>query len=146
MKVTQAGKALREHKVLATSDGALIEQVVESGGGIDAIAVGDGGYQVRSYPSARRLVRAGGLGVLESLGLEREAPRVGEQAAALPRGALPIDRDQVVVDAEQMELQVHESVGHLDRARPAQRQRGAHAGTRPWKPQTSARCATAPRR
>jgi TldD protein len=138
VKVTQAAvRALREHKVLATSDGALIEQeVVESGGGIDAIAVGDGGYQVRSYPSAHGGSSAqAGWEYLDELGLEREAPRVGEQAAALLRAEpCPSTVTTVVIDAEQMELQVHESVGHpieLDRVYGSE---AAYAGTSFLKP------------
>ena len=46
-------RAQREHKLLVTSDGAEIEQeLVETGAGIDAFAVGDGVFQIRSYPSA----------------------------------------------------------------------------------------------
>ena len=55
VKVAQASvRALRERKLFLSSDGAEIEQeLVESGGGIDATAVGDDGIvQQRSYPSA----------------------------------------------------------------------------------------------
>jgi TldD protein len=56
---------------------------------------------------------------VEELGLEREAPRVGEQAAALLRAAeCPAGSTTIVIDAEQVALQLHESVGHpieLDR-------------------------------
>jgi TldD protein len=48
-----AVRAQRELKLFLSSDGSEIEQeLVECGGGIDAIAVGDGLYQTRSYPSA----------------------------------------------------------------------------------------------
>jgi TldD protein len=133
VKVTQAFvRAQREHKVLVTSDGAEIEQeLVECGAGIDAIAVGDGVYQIRSFPSAHGGSSAqAGWEYIEELGLEREAPRVGEQAAALLRADLcPSGRTTVVIDAEQMELQVHESVGHpteLDRVYGSE---AAYAGT-----------------
>ena len=71
--------------------------------------------RARSAPAARP---AGSS--CEGLGLEREAPRVGEQAAALvPRRALPERASPtVVLDADQVALQLHESVGHpteLDR-------------------------------
>jgi TldD protein len=128
---------MREHKVLATSDGAVIEQeIVESGGGIDAIAVADGGYQVRSFPSAHGGSSAqAGWEYLDELGLEREAPRVAEQAAALLRAQpCPSTVTTVVIDAEQMELQVHESVGHpieLDRIYGSE---AAYAGTSFLKP------------
>lgn len=122
VKVAEAFvRAQLEHKVLISSDGADVEQeIVECGGGIDATAVGDGIAQVRSYPSAHggSSAQAGWEYVL-GLGLEREAPRVAEQAAALltapecPAGVMDL-----VIDHEQMQLQVHESVGHpteLDR-------------------------------
>jgi TldD protein len=138
VKVTQAAvRAQREHKLLVTSDGAVIEQeIVESGGGIDAIAVADGGYQVRSFPSAHGGSSAqAGWEYLDELGLEREAPRVAEQAAALLRAdECPSTLTTVVIDAEQMELQVHESVGHpieLDRVYGSE---AAYAGTSFLKP------------
>jgi TldD protein len=122
VKVAEAFvRAQLEHKVLVSSDGADVDQqIVECGGGIDATAVGDGIAQVRSYPSAHGGSSAqGGWEYVLGLGLEREAPRVAEQAAALltapecPSGVMDL-----VIDHEQMQLQVHESVGHpteLDR-------------------------------
>jgi TldD protein len=138
VKVTQAFvRAQREHKVLVSSDGADIEQeLVETGGGIDAVAAGDSAYQVRSYPSAHSGSSAqAGWEYVEGLGLEREAPRVGEQAAAL-LGAEPCPSGvtTIVVDAEQLELQVHESVGHpteLDRVYGTE---ASYAGTSFLKP------------
>lgn len=114
-------RALRERRVLVTSEGVVTDQeVVECGGGIDATATNDELHQLRSYPSAHGglSAQAGWEHVL-ALGLEREAPRVGEEAAALLRApAAPTGVMDIVVGAEQMALQVHESVGHaveLDR-------------------------------
>jgi TldD protein len=122
VKVAEAAvRAQREHKVLVTSDGIAVEQeLVECGGGIDATAVGDGSSQVRSYPSAHGGISAqAGWEFVTGLDLESEAPRVGEQAAALLRAPeCPAGLTDLVIDAEQMQLQVHESVGHpteLDR-------------------------------
>jgi len=122
VKVAEAAvRAQRERKVLVTSDGIEVEQeLVECGGGIDATAVGDGTSQVRSYPSAHGGISAqAGWEFVTDLELEREAPRVGEQAAALLRAPeCPAGLTDLVIDAEQMQLQVHESVGHpteLDR-------------------------------
>ena len=138
VKVTEAFvRAQREHKVLCTSDGADIEQeLVETGAGIDALAVGDGAFQIRSFPSAHGgSSQQGGWEYVEGLGLEREAPRVAEQAAALLRADVcPSAVATVVIDAEQMELQVHESVGHpieLDRVYGSE---AAYAGTSFLKP------------
>ena len=133
VKVTQvAVRAQSEHKILLTSDGAEIDQeIVECGGGIDAIAAGDGIYQIRSYPSAHGGSSAQrGWEYLDELGLEREAPRVAEQAAALLRAdPCPPGRTTVILDAEQAALQVHESVGHpteLDRVYGSE---ASYAGT-----------------
>jgi TldD protein len=138
VKVTQASvRALRERKVLVSSDGAEVEQeLFETGGGIDAIAVGDGGYQIRSYPSAHGGSSAqAGWEYVEELGLEREASRVGEQAVALLRAdACPAATTTLVLDAEQTQLQVHESVGHpteLDRVYGTE---ASYAGTSFLKP------------
>jgi TldD protein len=138
VKVTEAFvRAQSEHKFLVTSDGAEIEQeLVETGGGIDALAVGDGVFQIRSYPSAHGGSSSqGGWEYVEGLGLEREAPRVAEQAAALLRAEVcPANVTTIVVDAEQMELQVHESVGHpieLDRVYGSE---ASYAGTSFLKP------------
>jgi TldD protein len=138
VKVTEAFvRALREHKFLFTSDGAEIEQeLVETGAGIDALAVSDGGFQIRSYPSAHSGSSSqAGWEYVEGLALEKEAPRVGEQAAALLRADVcPSGVTTVVIDAEQMELQVHESVGHpieLDRVYGSE---ASYAGTSFLKP------------
>src|SRR5207253_2991765 len=86
---------------------------------------------VRSYPSQHSGASAqAGWEYVEGLGLEREAPRVAEQASALLRAdECPAGVTTVVIDAEQMQLQVHESVGHpteLDRVYGSE---AAYAGT-----------------
>src|SRR5207302_527029 len=46
-------RAQRERRFFVSSEGAAIEQeLVECGGGIDAMAARDGASQIRSYPSA----------------------------------------------------------------------------------------------
>jgi TldD protein len=133
VKVAEAFvRAQREHKVLVTSDGVQVEQLlVECGGGIDATAVGDGTSQIRSYPSAHGGISAqAGWEFVTALGLEQEAPRVAEQAAALLHAPeCPAGVMDVVIDAEQVALQLHESVGHpteLDRVLGFE---AAYAGT-----------------
>ncbi len=137
--VTSAAvRAQREHRVFVSSEGVSTEQeLVECGGGIDAFAARDGITQIRSHPSAHGGSSAqAGWEYIESLKLEREAPRVGEQAAALLRAdPCPSQVTTVVIDAEQMELQVHESVGHpteLDRVYGTE---AAYAGTSFLKPE-----------
>jgi len=125
-------RALREHKLFVSSEGAEIEhERVECGGGVDAVAVANGLYQARSYPSAFGGSSAqAGWEYVERLGLEREAPRVAEQAAALLLAdPCPAGLTTIVIDSEQMALQVHESVGHpteLDRVYGTE---AAYAGT-----------------
>jgi len=138
VKVTSAFvRAQREKRVFVSSEGAATDQeLVECGGGIDAMASRDGITQIRSHPSAHGGSSAqAGWEYVESLAFEREAPRVGEQAAALLRAdACPSQVTTLVIDAEQMELQVHESVGHpteLDRIYGTE---AAYAGTSFLKP------------
>ena len=113
--------ALRETKVFASTEGALIEQTrTEAGGGIAATAVRDGDVQTRSYPSAGGGDWGqGGYEMVRGLDLLHHAPRVGEEAVALLNAPLcPDGTTTLVLDADQMALQVHESVGHpteLDR-------------------------------
>jgi TldD protein len=133
VKVTTAFvRAMREQKVLFTSEGTAVEQdLVECGGGIDAMASDGDVSQLRSYPSAHGGSSAGaGWEYVLGLGLEREAPRVAEQAAALLRAPVcPPGTTTAVIDAEQMVLQVHESTGHpteLDRVYGTE---AAYAGT-----------------
>jgi TldD protein len=133
VKVTVAMvRAQSEHKVLVSSEGTAIEQkLVECGGGIDAYAVADGISQIRSHPSQHAGVSGqGGWEFVEGLSLEAEAPRVGEQAAALLRAdECPAGQTTVVLSPEQVVMQVHESVGHpteLDRVYGTE---AAYAGT-----------------
>jgi TldD protein len=125
-------RALREHKVFLSSDGTDVEQeLVECGGGIDCATARDGVYQMRSYPSAQiGSSEQGGWEFVERLGLAREAPRVLEEAQALLRADVcPAGVTTLVLDADQVAMQVHESVGHpteLDRIYGTE---AAYAGT-----------------
>ena len=122
VKITEASvRAQREQRAFASSEGAdVLQTFVECGGGIEALAVSEETVQTRSYPSAHvGSSGQGGWEYVESLALADEAPRVGEEAAALLRAArCPSTVTTVVIDQDQMALQVHESVGHpteLDR-------------------------------
>src|SRR5262249_11546354 len=129
---TVSVRAQLERKVLVSSEGTDVEQeLIECGGGIDATAGSNGVTQMRSYPSAMGGVSAqAGWEYVVGLCLAQEAPRVAEQAAALVRAPeCPAGVTDVVIDAEQMQLQVHESVGHpteLDRVLGFE---AAYAGT-----------------
>jgi len=105
----------------ASSDGAAIDQVVtHSGGGTEAVAVGDGDMQRRSYPNSfRGHVKAAGYEHIRTLGLIEEAERIGREAVDLLNAPdCPSEITTLILDSGQMELQVHESIGHpieLDR-------------------------------
>ena len=114
-------RARREHKLLLSSEGTEVEQILtECGAGMDCAASRDGVFQLRSYPSAHIGSSCqSGWEYVDGLRLVEEAPRVAEQAAALVRAdPCPSGVTDVVLDADQVALQVHESVGHpteLDR-------------------------------
>src|SRR5207247_2073713 len=138
VKITEATvRAQREHRAFRSSEGAdVYQEFVECGGGIDALAIRDGKVQIRSYPSAHGGSSSqSGWEFVEGLDLPRHAPRVGEEAAALLRAdPCPSGTKTIVLDAEQMVLQVHESVGHpteLDRVYGTE---AAYAGTSFLKP------------
>ncbi len=113
--------AIRTSKAFASTDGAACTQVLtECGGGIQAVAVGDGELQVRSYPSSHGgSVAAAGWEQLAGLDLAGNAPRVAEEAVALLTAPVcPEQLTTLVLHGEQVALQVHESIGHaleLDR-------------------------------
>jgi TldD protein len=111
----------RTARALATSDGTAVTQShTICGAGIEAVAVGNGEMQRRTYPSAHggTLAGAGWEHVL-SLDLAGHAPRVAEEAVALLTAPpCPEGRRTVVLSGEQLAIQLHESIGHaleLDR-------------------------------
>ena len=133
IKVAEAFvRTQRERKVLVSSEGSDVDQeLVECGAGIDATAVGADMSQTRSYPSAYGGITAqAGWEFVVGLALAAEAPRVAEQALALLQAPqCPAGVRDLVIDAEQMALQLHESVGHpteLDRVLGFE---AAYAGT-----------------
>jgi TldD protein len=111
----------RRHTLFASSEGALIEQtIVNSGGGIEATALADGEMQRRSYPNSfRGHITAAGWEHIPRLGLVEEAERTGREAVELLSAKeCPSEVTTLVLDSGQMELQIHESIGHpieLDR-------------------------------
>jgi TldD protein len=114
-------QAVRVHKLFASTEGALCEQVLtECGGGLAAVAVNGDESQIRSFPTSHG-------GHMEQAGYERfllldlagEAPRVSEEAVALLHApACPAACTTLILAGEQLGAQLHESVGHaveLDR-------------------------------
>jgi TldD protein len=118
----EAGTDLyRRRTWLATSEGTAVEQTtVQSGGGIEASALGEGELQRRSHPNSfRGHIAAAGWEHIDRLGLVDEAERIGTEAVELLSAKeCPSEVTTLVLDSGQVELQVHESIGHpleLDR-------------------------------
>jgi TldD protein len=130
-------RARREHKLLLSSEGTEVEQIlIESGAGLDCAATRDGVFQVRSYPSAHiGSSSQSGWEYVEGLRLVDEAPRVAEEAAALVRAdPCPSGVTTVVLDGDQVALQVHESVGHPTELDRVYGMEASYAGTSFLKP------------
>jgi TldD protein len=106
---------------LATSEGTAIEQtVVDSGAGIEATAIAEGEMQRRSFPNSfRGHIAAAGWEHVRKLGLIEEAERIATEAVELLSAPeCPSEVTTLVLDSGQVELQIHESIGHpveLDR-------------------------------
>jgi TldD protein len=111
----------RRRTYLATSEGTAIEQtIVDSGAGIEGTTIGEGEMQRRSYPNSfRGHIAAAGWEHIRKLGLIEEAERTATEAAELLSAKdCPSEVTTLVLDSGQVELQIHESIGHaveLDR-------------------------------
>ncbi len=122
----------RDDKTFASTEGAYIEQrLYESGCGINAVAVGGGEVQNRSYPnSGGRHQVTEGFEFVRRQDLPGNARRIAEEAVALLSAPqCPSGETTVVLDGSQVALQVHESCGHpteLDRVLGTE---AAYAGT-----------------
>ncbi|MCK4316869.1 MAG: TldD/PmbA family protein, partial [Anaerolineae bacterium] len=123
---------LRERKTFASTEGAFVEQeIVETGGGIVALAVGDGEVQQRSYPNSfGRDQRTAGWEYIQKMDFPGHAERIGSEAVALLTAApCPSAVTTLILGPTQLALQVHESCGHpteLDRVFGTE---AAYAGT-----------------
>jgi TldD protein len=111
----------KEHKWLATTEGAFIEQIIlTSGGGYSATAVDKGEVQIRSYPAPFGGQFASmGYELIPSLKLVENAERIREEAIALlSADECPSGKMDLILGGYQLALQIHESTGHpteLDR-------------------------------
>ncbi len=122
---------LHVNKVFGSTLGTYVEQEYhESGGGIVAYAVGDE-VLPRSYPNSHggQHVQAGWEAIL-AMDLERHAPRVSAEAAALLTAKpCPATETTVIIDGSQLGLQVHESIGHPTELDRVLGEEAAFAGT-----------------
>lgn len=114
-------RIFKEEKVFASTDGSLIEQeIIETGGGIEAMASDGTDVQTRSYPNSfRGLFQTKGWELFAKMDLVGNSQRVAEEAALLLTAEqCPSGEFDVILDGPQLALQVHESCGHpteLDR-------------------------------
>jgi TldD protein len=112
---------VREERYFASTDGSRLAQtIIESGGGLDAIATSDTEVQTRSFPNSfGRHQLCAGWEAVEAFDLPGNAERIAEEAVALlTADVCPSGRMTVILDGTQAALQVHESCGHpteLDR-------------------------------
>lgn len=113
---------IREKQVFASTDGSFIEQeIIETGTGLVATAVGEGEVQKRSYPNSfGRHQGTAGYEFIQRYDLLGNAERLGEEAVALLSARqCPSGVATLILGPTQLALQVHESCGHpteLDRA------------------------------
>jgi TldD protein len=97
----------------------IYQRLVESGGGMSALAVGERETQIRSYPQSFGQYETGGYEIVRRWDFPAHAQRIAEEAAALlTADAMEEGEKTLILDAAQVALQIHESVGHaieLDR-------------------------------
>jgi TldD protein len=137
VRTDAAATATKVVHAFASTDGAACTQErTTCGAGIVAVAVDGDELQVRTYPTAHggHVALAGWEHVL-ALDLVAHAPRVAAEAVELLTApSCPAGRHTIVLHPEQLELQIHESVGHaleLDRILLGE---AAYAGTSWVKP------------
>lgn len=113
---------VRKEQVFASSEGAFIEQtIMMSGAGMEAIAIGGGEMQIRSYPNSHGgQFITGGYELVDALAFEENAERLAKEAVALLTAKeCPSKKTDLILGGSQLALQIHESIGHpaeLDRA------------------------------
>ena len=110
----------RTEKFFYSTIGSAIEQtILQTGSGVQAMAVGDGDVQTRTYPGDVGLYKGGGWEIVEEAALTENAQRIGEEATALLTAPqCPSGTFDIVLGGSQVSLQIHESCGHpaeLDR-------------------------------
>ena len=110
----------RTDKIFYSTIGSRIEQSIrQTGSGLQAMAVGNGDMQTRTFPGDVGLYKAGGWEVIEEAQLKHHAARIGEETVQLLRAPqCPSGDFDIILGGSQVSLQMHESCGHpaeLDR-------------------------------
>ena len=97
----------------------IYQNLIESGGGLSSLSIGDGETQIRSYPQSFGEYRTGGWEVIKSFEFDKHVDRLADESERLlvspqcPEGTMDL-----ILEGSQLALQIHESVGHaieLDR-------------------------------
>jgi TldD protein len=103
----------------STSGSRIAQRLRHAGCGAEAMAVGNGEVQIRTYPGDVGLYQSGGWEIVEAARLLEGAPRIAEEALALLRAPqCPAGTYDLILGGSQTSLQIHESCGHpaeLDR-------------------------------
>lgn len=112
--------AKREHKFFGSTEGSFFEQeILFTGGGIEAISIAPGDVQVRSYPNSWGNFNQGGWEYFLSLDILNNARKTAEESVMLLSAEkCPSGYFDLIIEPDQLALQIHESVGHpleLDR-------------------------------
>ena len=107
-------------QLFVSSIGSVIHQIkMQSGGGIVATSFAGSEIQKRSYPNSfggQHMLE--GYELVESLDLRRQRRPRGRRSVALHSAAqCPEGQSTIILDSSQLGLQIHESIGHPDRAR-----------------------------
>ena len=133
LRISQAYyTAWKQEKLFASTEGAWIEQkLVECGGGIEATATNRVDVQNRSFPNSfRGQFVTGGFENVRKMGLVENAERVASEAVQLLSAPqCPTGEIDIILDANQLALQIHESCGHATEGDRALGWEAAYAGT-----------------
>jgi TldD protein len=110
----------RTDKTFYSTLGSRIEQsIAQTGSGLEALAVGEGEVQSRTFPGDIGLYKSGGWEIIEEAQLAQNAQRIGEEAQSLLTAEqCPSGTRDIILGGSQVSLQIHESCGHpaeLDR-------------------------------
>ncbi len=110
----------RTDKTFYSTLGSRIEQsIAQTGSGLEALAVGEGEVQSRTFPGDIGLYKSGGWEIVEEAKLAQNAQRIGEEAQSLLTAEqCPSGTRDIILGGSQVSLQIHESCGHpaeLDR-------------------------------
>ncbi|OGC94754.1 MAG: peptidase C69 [candidate division Zixibacteria bacterium RBG_16_48_11] len=111
---------VKEEKTFASTEGSYLTQIrIRSGVGMDVTATDENDTQDRSFPAGSGQSILGGYELIEELPLEENAQRIAEEAVALLTAPVaPGGKQDLIIGASHLGLQIHESCGHpieLDR-------------------------------